>query len=441
MTKFRPIAALLMVLAALISGAPGAAALERGTFGWRITEVSGTRPLLVIWLREPDSLASDEQAKYRTYYQDTLFGRSGAPPAGAQHGHFERSLVNYYREVSGGKFTWSRAGMVGPLGAQVKGKPTSEIVRLAIESAATEGGFDFKPFDINRDGRIATQGLAVLVITNMPVPGRHWEDFSPANRSITVPGQGVAFAGRAAVVGENDGFATLTRQVFRLLAPEAVDLDGWPQKCFGLNAGRSLMAAANTGNPALTMHLDPWHKMVVGWVEPRIVPIGQAGKALLAAQHVSATESESKRPILLFDPQRGPREFFLLEYRTHSEFGFDQAVVNPGLVIWQVALDGANRPFAVPADRPNCKGEALSVPSLFVRGGPNWLLGGNRAYASGDGPVSLRWLDGRDSGVFVTTTANNPAQWRIEVAWTAPDPRAAMPSIQLIPAPTSPNRD
>ena len=177
---------LLLVLAVLIAGAPGAAALERGTFGWRIAEVSGTRPLLVIWLREPDSLAPDALAKYRTYYQDTLFGRSGAAPAGEQRGHFERSVVNYYREVSGGKFTFSRAGMVGPLSAQVKGKSASEIVRLAIESAAIDGGFDFRPFDANRDSRIAAQGLAVVAITNTPVPGRHWEE-GHVERNILTP--------------------------------------------------------------------------------------------------------------------------------------------------------------------------------------------------------------------------------------------------------------
>jgi hypothetical protein len=439
MTKAHPIAALLLVLSGLIAGVHGATALERGMFGWRSAEISGTRPLLVIWLREPDSLAPDELGKYRSYYQDVVFGRSGTGPSGAPRGHFERSVANYYREVSGGKFAWSKAGMVGPLSAQIKGKPASEIARLAIEAAAIESGFDFRPFDTNRDGRIAAGELAVLVIVNTPVSGRHWEDFPP-DRSIVIPGQGVAFASRAAVIGENDGFATIARQVFRLLVPEAIDLDGSPQRCFALNTGRSLMAASNSANPALTMHLDPWHKMMAGWVEPRIVPFGQSGKALLAAQHLSASEAESKRPILLFDPQRGPREFFLLEYRTHSELGFDQAVVNSGLVIWQVAFDGANRPFAVPADRPNCKGEVLSVPSLFVRGGPNWQLGGNRAYASGDGPVSLRWLDGKDSGVWVTTTANNPVEWRIEVAWTAPDPRGT-PSIQLIPAATSAKRD
>jgi hypothetical protein len=260
----------------------------------------------------------------------------------------------------------------------------------------------------------------VLVIANTQPNGRHWDDLSGVDHNVAIPGQSVAFAGRLAVVGENDGFATINRELFHLLAPEAVNLDGWPQKCFALNGGRSLMAAINTANPGLTMHLDPWHKMLVGWIEPRVFVIGKPETKKLAAQHVSPlSDSESKRPILLFDALKGPSEFFLIEYRTPSALGFDQAQVNSGLVVWQVELNGSNRPINVPADRKNCKGETLSVPSLFVRSAPNWQLGGNVAYWAGDGPFSLRWMDGKDTGVRVTVERHDAVDWRIAVTWTS----------------------
>jgi hypothetical protein len=415
MAKLRAIAALVLAVAGLATAVSHAAALERGMFGWRTTEVTGTRPLLVIWVREADAAPADELAKYHTYFQDTVFGRGGT----LGRDHFDRSVVSYYREVSNGKFTWSRAGLIGPLNAEIKGKPAAEIARLAIEAASVEGGVAFRDFDTNHDGRIAPEELGVLVITNVPAPGRRWIDFTPANRNIALPAEDVTFAGRAAVVGENDGFAAINRQLFRLLAPDAVDLDGWPQKCFALNSGRSLMSAANTGNPALTVHLDAWHKMMVGWTEPRVFVIGKPGAAKLAAQYVAATEADLKRPVLLFDPERGPREFFLLEYRAHSPLGFDQGMANSGIVVWQVVLDGANRPFPVPADRANCKGETLQVPSLFVRGPRDWTLGGNGAYGANDGPFSLKWLDGQDTGVRVTAGAVvSAAAWRTEITWT-----------------------
>ena len=87
-------------------------------------------------------------------------------------------------------------------------------------------------------------------------------------------------------------------------------------------------------------------------------------------------------------------------------------------------LDAANRPFEMPTERNNCKGETLRIPSLFVRGAPNWLMGGNTAYGGGDGPFSLKWTDGRDSGVRVTIERHEPFEWRVELAWSA----SAVPS-------------
>jgi hypothetical protein len=381
----------LAATVSLMATASTSIALERGMFGWRGAEVIGSRPLLVIWIREPDDLPLSELGKYRQYYQDVIFGQpERSEPISAQRKRFELSVVRYYSEVSQGKFNWTPAGMLGPLTASIKGKPASEVAVLALQAAAVEGRFDFKTVDANHDGRITPDELAVLVIANGPAPSRHWQDFSTADHQVIIPGQGLAFAGRLAVVGEKDGFATVNRALFHLIVPGAVDLDGWPQKCFVLNRERSIMAAVNTPNPGLTMHLDPWHKMLAGWIEPRVYPLGRAISAKLAAQHVlPASDSELKRPILLFDPMKGPSEFFLLEYRTPSMLGFDRARVNSGLVVWQVALNSANRPFAVPADRKNCKGETLSVPSLFVRGAPNWQLGGSAAYWGGDGPFSL----------------------------------------------------
>jgi M6 family metalloprotease-like protein len=419
---FAPLSPCLAALASalvLFGATAPLAALERGMFGWRGGEVAGRRPLLVIWLREADDMPADELAKYKQYYHDVVFGQSdGAPPA-ERRNHFELSVVGYYHEVSAGKFTFTRAGLVGPLGAPVKGRSVGEIAALALKAAAREGGIDFKAFDANRDGRIAPDELAVLIFTNVPLAGRRWEDFSLADRSLSIPDLGVAFAGRVAVVGETDAFAIVNRELFHLIAPAAVNLDGWPQKCFALNGGRSLMAAANTGDPALTMHLDPWHKMLVGWTEPRVFALGKPNREKLAAQHIEpGADMGYKRPILLYEAMKGTSEFFLLEYRTHSGLGFDQAVVNSGVVVWQVALDAANRPFEMPADRKNCKGETLRIPSLFVRGAPNWLMGGNTAYWGGDGPFSLKWMDGSDSGVRVTLERHEPFEWRIELAWS-----------------------
>lgn len=156
------------------------------------------------------------------------------------------------------------------------------------------------------------------------------------------------------------------------------------------------MAAANTANPALTMHLDPWHKMLAGSIEPRVYAVGKANSAKLAAQHVSSqSDAEPKRSILLFDPMRGPSEFLLLEYRTCSALGFDQAAVNSGLVVWQMALNAANRPFNVPRIARTARARRCRSRRCLSAARPT----GNWAETW---PFSLRWMDGTDSGVRVT---------------------------------------
>jgi hypothetical protein len=53
-----------------------------------------------------------------------------------------------------------------------------------------------------------------------------------------------------------------------------------------------------------------------------------------------------------------------------------------------------------------------------VRSPRDWTMGGNGAYSTGDGPFSLKWLDGQDTGVRVTAAASNPVQWRTEITWS-----------------------
>jgi len=68
------LAAIGFVLAAATVGSP-AAALDATAFGWRAKEAKGTRPLLVIWVREPDDTPAGELARRKQYYDEVWFGR------------------------------------------------------------------------------------------------------------------------------------------------------------------------------------------------------------------------------------------------------------------------------------------------------------------------------------------------------------------------------
>jgi hypothetical protein len=393
-----------------------APALERGEFGWRSGQIVGRRPLLVIWVHEPDDTRPSELARYEHYFADTVFGRALTT---AERLRYEPSVVGYFQEASGGKFTFTRAGFIGPLNLSIKGKEPDEVARLALAAAANEGKFDFKTLDRNHDGRITPNELAVLLIVNAAA-NRHRQEFVGPSRAFDIPGQDVAFAGRLAMVAERDGLATVNRELFHIIAPVARDLDGAPDKCFTINRGLTLMAAVDTSNPQQTLHPDPWHKMMAGWIEPRVFTVGAPGKARLAAQSVSLpADAELRRPVLIYDPARGKSEFFLLEYRTRSVLGFDQDLAGHGLVIWHVILDAANKPFNTTADRPNCKGEKLPIETVFVRGAPDWQLGGTKLYGPSNGPVVLKWMDGTDSGIRVSIPEYLTIRWAIDISWTA----------------------
>jgi M6 family metalloprotease-like protein len=399
---------------ALMLGASVSEALENGQFGWRAEPVAGSRPLLVIWLREAGEVPENELSQYRRYFEETFFDKAARGFAG---NHL--SVIAYFQEVSAGKFTFERAGLVGPLTRTLTDKKPREVARLAIEAAAGEK-FDFKALDRDGDGRIGTNELTILVISNAPSL-RGFADFTAAGEEIAIPGQNVSYAGRSAIINENDDFATTNRALFHILAPHAIDLDGMPRRCFAINGSLTLMAAGNTANSGHTLHLDPWHKMLAGWVEPRLFTVNRAGSAELAAQHVLGN-MDAKRPVLIYDGARGPSEFFLLEYRTRSRLGFDQDIGTSGLVIWQVALDSSHRPAMALADRKNCRGETLQVPTLFVRGAPDWQFGGGKAYSAGDGPITLKWRDGTSTGVYVTVDHHSPVDWKLRIWWPAGSP-------------------
>jgi M6 family metalloprotease-like protein len=404
---------------------PGAMALDAARFGWRTRMAQGTRPLLVIWVRQGDDTPASELAQRKQYYEELLFGRKahGTYPDALRR--LEPTLVGFYREMSGGLFAFRRAGFVGPLAAPVKGKSAADIGKLAIATAARDGHVDFRKFDVNHDGRITPNELAVLVISNVPNGQAH-----RYSSGLRIAGQHVTYASTDGVVGEGAGLATMSHELFHGLG--GIDLYGPWGRCYDLNRRLTLMASTGDGGVAdseRSVHLDPWHKMIVGWIEPRLIEVGRPGRAELVAQHVPlSAEPERKRPLLLYDPKRGRGEFFLLEYRTPYRLGYDQVVPTSGLVIWHVAYAPDGQPARHPSERKNCKGQTVQVVSVFVRGAPDWQQGVGRAWTSANGDIAAKWMDQKDSGVRITVAPHKPSDPVIDVSWTTAAAQAAPPA-------------
>jgi M6 family metalloprotease-like protein len=421
-------AAAVFAVAAIASPA---LALDAKDFGWRTKEAKGVRPLLVIWIRQPDDTPASELERRKQYYEELLFGRLAHAPYPDALRTLEPTLVEYYRDQSAGKFAWRRAGFVGPLSAPVNGKGAMEVARLAVSTAASAGHLDFRVFDTNHDGTISPDELTLLVISNLPNgQANHFR----GNRAFRVPGQNVTLTAGDGVVGEGGTFATAAHELFHTLG--GLDLYGPWGGCYYLNGGLTLMSGTGNDLPDLEwiVNLDPWHKMIAGWIEPRLVAVGRPGTAQLAAQHFPlSAEPLRKRPLLIYSPTHGKRDFLLLEYRTPNRLGYDAQVASSGLVIWQVSYGANMNPVQLRSERQNCKSEFVKVLSVFARGAPDWRQGGNKAYTSASGEIALKWMDDTDSGVRVRVAPHKPNDPAIDISWTASGAPAA-----LAPAPQPP---
>jgi hypothetical protein len=200
----------------------------------------------------------------------------------------------------------------------------------------------------------------------------------------------------------------------------AIDLYGPWHGCLSMNEGLSLMTSTNTApQTEYSLAIDAWHKVWVGWTEPRVVAIGRPGSAELAADHVPiSAEAERKRPILIYDPRRGKSEFFLLEYRTPNPLGYDRNTVTSGLIIWHIAYRPDGQLLARKSERPDCHGEFPMIRAVFVRGAPDFQQGVSKAYTSANSDIVLRWLDGKDTGMRVTVTPHKSTDPLLSVSWS-----------------------
>jgi len=79
-------------------------------------------------------------------------------------------------------------------------------------------------------------------------------------------------------------------------------------------------------------HLDPFHKIHLGWLQPTVVK--QNGK-----QMIYPAESGGGAYILM-DPKRGEKEYYIIENRQRS-IKYDTQIADSGLAVWHIMEDPA----------------------------------------------------------------------------------------------------
>lgn len=275
----------------------------------------------------------------------SLVGRlGGSPPYTPEN---PGSLLEYVAENSQHRCRPLRWKLVGPLRikqptAAELGDPAGRAHRI-ITAAIAQHGLDLDELDDDADGDVGSDELLVVTVENI-------EPFGPVNRAvqdITTPG-GRTVRVQCALLGGGSSFTMFAHELMHSLG--ALDLYGWPQ---GKSSQLTLMSTSIGGSGAdqSACHLDPWHKLVLGWSEPRVFTDTARGHVVLTGVN------HADGAALIHRPDR-PLEFYLLEFRSRRSdvrVGYESWVPGRGVAIWHV--------------KTSAPGVALMQPSVDPRYG------------------------------------------------------------------------
>lgn len=336
------------------------------------------------------------------------------------------SVNGYFLENSYGSFSWQRAAVIGPVtldatetatldakqstdtsdGIMRTGMDCGAGIAYLLERTASKTGYNFAQWDANANGTITQDELSIMVIGNNG-------QFGGANRPIgaagagqavpdqAVPGQSVTLQGRVASLAHRTSFMTMTHE----LSHSVGTADLYAAGCF--SSGLTLMSCTIVppDDDRRTFHLDPWHKMRLGWLRPRVFTLGSGGVVTLAASPINSPNT----PIILYDPLKGMTEYFIVEFRSNQLPGADHDTnltdqraavpftgVAMGMAVWHVAPGN---------------------PPVFHEGAPNLAAGGSTLW-NGQMTPRLQWINGTATATMLNPGAIISGGTEMVIEWT-----------------------
>ena len=181
-------------------------------------------------------------------------------------------------------------------------------------------------------------------------------------------------------MGHYVGFATIAHELSHLFGTIDLYFDG------NGNFKNTLMGATILGtskNNMTSFHLDPWHKMIFGWVKPDVFNLDN-GNGIVTLH--APQSSEKYNTYILTKKSWTGFEFFMIEYRSNllnDDNIYDKGTQGWGLIIWHITDDLAapRRVFTLGA-------------SQLQKGGLNpW----GYLYASQTPPIN--WFNGQSANL------------------------------------------
>ncbi|MBI3269249.1 MAG: M6 family metalloprotease domain-containing protein [Planctomycetes bacterium] len=372
----------------------------------KLAHVQGRRPVLaVLW----DPHRPEQPAPPKEVVDRVLFGP-------------RPSVADWFREVSGGRFTIERAGVLGwydaahPAEHYWRGDDPKDdrwssghVEKWTEALRRADAEFDFAAYDADKDGVLSPEELALLVV--IPQAGPFGTNRAPAGRERPEWEPLVLDGCRVPVLAEwytgappNLGAPAHELCHLVLGAPDLYMTEAWP-----FAAGDyCLMDRSYT-----TVHLDPFLKLKLGWLHP--LPVAASGEFTLRAVE---TRGEA---LVLFDAARRPGEYFLVENRWRGSSydagvgAWGRGIPADGLAVWHILEDPAlfarsPAPTGGEGDwgrrgirfvRANGGAPADEALALFDKQGAR--------LADDTAPARLAWIDGSPTGFDLTLlTAPGP---------------------------------
>lgn len=392
----------------------------------------GRRPLLVILgsdSRFPAPIAHDA-----AYFNSLFFGPG------------DKTLVDYFSEISAETFTWSRAGVIGPINHTLPAdivadleyeddnQDTQNTIRARgdrkyvswIIQAAIDAGFDFTPYDTNGDGVIWQSELAIAWLVNNGSNGGSLRGgLSPCPAQPREGAPDLEICTGVMLLGEYVGIATVAHELGHSVGRGMDDLYG----SASLSTRYTLMGATIfSGNDNReVVHMDPHYKMRLGWVKPRISTlvqpnIGFEGKFGSCSQIASAQSYQggagSLNPIILYDLLRGPLEYLILDYRNPAMGGYDANVPSRGLGIWYVKTDENHILQRIVPGIGGCCDDVTN----FLLFPPDGIRGNGNLWNNSNGLFTFNWVDGSPTNVYFGVSPQPLDNSIFEVEWATGGP-------------------
>lgn len=421
-------------------------ALTLGDFGYKKRRgdlAVGERPVLIVLATAPGGNPWQHGTQY---YADLFFGQS--PSLYRNDGSTIKTIRAFFSEMSNNRFTWLATNppvVEIPLNQSDLAGDLARRGSIILARLQGEQRFDFAPYlksigNVNLGIAAIETDLSVVVFDNLSVDAAQsntcvhsWLGPNRLPRSLTL---------QVAICGQQSNFATIAHELCHTMAMDSDMPFTESPRILGedlyqpgsLHDRVTLMGPTIRNSPDLmeSFHLDPWHKLLFGWIEPRLVNIHEVTSPLVLS---AVGANDPSGCVILYDPRKGPREFFFLEYRTTTfpgSGGFDDrenATPWDGLAIWHVVTDAKLRPLRIPWP-PNSPGPNPSTfATVYLEGAPQtaatntppgppgFTRAGSSLWQEGMVTPALRWWDNTstDLRLSVRTYPRNAVRILVDV--------------------------